>query len=184
MDLGTGDGRFVLATAAANPDRLVVGIDPVAGAMADSSRRAARSHGRASLANALFVVASAEAIPPDVHGVADLVTINLPWGSLLRGALAADPAAAAGIAALARPGGMVEILVATDARDRLGADVDVEARLRGTLAADWRAHGLVLTSAAEAASEDLARLRTTWARRLRLGTTVDRRAWRIVLRRE
>jgi 16S rRNA (adenine(1408)-N(1))-methyltransferase len=184
VDLGTGDGRFVLASAAADPTRFVVGVDPVAEAMAEASRRAARAAPRGGHPNALFVVASAEAVPPELAGFADLVTVNLPWGSLLRGALALDDAAAAGIAQLVRPGGTVEMLLAPSARDRLAADVDVDARLHAGLEDAWRAHGLTLVSASEASPADLARLRTTWARRLQLGTSTDRRAWRLVLRRE
>ena len=71
--------------------------------MAEASRRAARPARRGGLPNALFVVAAAEAPPPELHGLADLVTITLPWGSLLRGALALDDAVAAGIARLVAP---------------------------------------------------------------------------------
>jgi 16S rRNA (adenine(1408)-N(1))-methyltransferase len=60
MGLGTGDGRRVLAAAAAQPDTLVVGLDANAAAMAEASRKAAR---RSSLPNALFVVAAAEHPP-------------------------------------------------------------------------------------------------------------------------
>jgi hypothetical protein len=175
----------VLATAAANPDRFVVGIDPVPAAMAESSRRAAQPSRKGGLPNALFVVASAEAPPPELHGIAGHLTVNLPWGSLLRGALALDPQAASGIAALLQERGSAELLVAPNRRDRLAADIDVQARLAGgALAADWRAHGLVLEAAREATPAELATLRTTWARRLQLGTTADRRAWRLVLHRE
>ena len=184
VDLGTGDGRFVLATAAENPDRFVVGVDPVAGAMAESSRRAACPAPKGGLSNALFVVASAEAMPPELCGFADRVTVNLPWGSLLRGALALDEAAARGIARLLRAGGAAELLVAPNARDGLAADVDVAARIAGGLAADWRALGMTLVEAREAAPADLDAVRTTWARRLRLGSAPDRLAWRLVLRRE
>ncbi len=183
VDLGTGDGRFVLAAAAAKPDRLVIGVDPVATAMAESSRRAAQGPRRGGTPNAVFVVASAEAVPAELRGIAELVTVNLPWGSLLRGALALDPTAAAGIASLVRPGGRVQLLLAADARDRLAADVNVRTRLDGGLASDWRAHGLELMKAHEAAPEELASARTTWARRLRLGTSDERRAWRLILRR-
>jgi 16S rRNA (adenine(1408)-N(1))-methyltransferase len=41
IDLGTGDGRHVLALAAARPDTLVIGVDANAAGMAESSRRAA-----------------------------------------------------------------------------------------------------------------------------------------------
>jgi 16S rRNA (adenine(1408)-N(1))-methyltransferase len=184
VDLGTGDGRFVLATAAANPGRLVIGVDPVASAMAESSRRAARPAHRGGIPNALFVVAAAESLPVELHGIADRVTINLPWGSLLRGALALDDAAAAGIAALPRVGGVVELLVAPADRDGLAEDIDVRSRLDGGLAADWRAHGLTLERAREATATELGAIRTTWARRLGLGAAGDRRAWRLVLQRE
>jgi methylase of polypeptide subunit release factors len=46
VDLGCGDGRAVLAAAAGRPDRLVVGVDASAAAMAEASRRADRKPGR------------------------------------------------------------------------------------------------------------------------------------------
>jgi 16S rRNA (adenine(1408)-N(1))-methyltransferase len=60
LDLGTGDGRYVLAAATERPDTLVIGVDANAAGMAEASRRAAR---RAALPNALFVVAAAEHPP-------------------------------------------------------------------------------------------------------------------------
>jgi 16S rRNA (adenine(1408)-N(1))-methyltransferase len=60
IDLGTGDGRAVLAAAAGRPDALVIGVDASADAMVEASRRAAR---RGALPNALFAVAAAEHPP-------------------------------------------------------------------------------------------------------------------------
>ena len=67
--------------------------------MAEASRRAARSARRGGLPNARFVVAAAEA-PPAELGVScsRRADHRLPWGSLLRGSLAIDGVAAAGIA--------------------------------------------------------------------------------------
>ena len=59
VDLGTGDGRSVLAAAAARPDTLVVGVDANAAGMAAASRRALKRR----LPNAVFVVAAAEHPP-------------------------------------------------------------------------------------------------------------------------
>jgi hypothetical protein len=50
--------------------------------------RCQTSMGRASrgeAANVLFVVADARASPEELRQVASRVTINVPWGSLLRG---------------------------------------------------------------------------------------------------
>ncbi len=60
--------------------------------------------------------------------MADLVTVTLPWGSLLRGALALDDRVAAGIAGLVATGGRVDMLLAPAARDRLAPDVDAARR--------------------------------------------------------
>jgi 16S rRNA (adenine(1408)-N(1))-methyltransferase len=184
VDLGTGDGRFVLATAAAEPETLVIGVDASALAMAEASRRAAAAPRHGGRPNAMFVVAAAEQLPPELDGIADLVAIGLPWGSLLRGALALDPAVAEGIARLVAPGGVVRILVAPATRDRLAADLDVEARLAQSLATDWLRHGLAVSEVRLATDDDIAATHSTWARRLGLRAgDPDRPAWRITLRR-
>ena len=184
VDLGTGDGRFVLAAAAANPNILVIGVDASADATAEASRRAAGPARRGGLPNALFVVAAAEALPPELDGVADRVTIHLPWGSLLRGALAVDEAVASGIARLVAPGGRVEILVAPATRDRLDPATDVERRLGDGLAGDWRRFGLKLREARLATDEDVAAAHSTWARRLGLRAgDADRVAFQLALER-
>ena len=60
IDVGTGDGRHVLAAAAARPETLAIGLDASAAGMAEASRKAAR---RGALPNALFAVAAAEHPP-------------------------------------------------------------------------------------------------------------------------
>jgi 16S rRNA (adenine(1408)-N(1))-methyltransferase len=79
-------------------------VDANAAAMAVASRRAAAAPRRGGLPNALFVVAAAEALPPELDGLADTVTVHFPWGSLLRGLLRADPAVMTGLTRLMRPG--------------------------------------------------------------------------------
>ncbi len=150
--------------------------------MAEASRRAARPPRHGGLPNAVFVAAAAEALPPELDGVADLVLITLPWGSLLRGALALDADVAGGIARLVAPGGRVEMLVAPAARDRLAPDLDVGTRLRDGLADDWRGLGLELCEARPATDAEIAATRSTWARRLGLRAgDPERSAVRLVL---
>ena len=89
--------------------------------MAEASRRAARPAARGGIPNALFVVAAAEAVPAELHGIADLVTINLPVGlAAARRPRARRARPTDGIARLVAPGGRVEMLLAPAGRDRLG----------------------------------------------------------------
>lgn len=190
VDLGTGDGRAVLARAAAEPRLLVIGIDANAAAMAEASRRAARAPTKGGLPNAVFAVAAAGTPPAELWGISDVVTIVLPWGSLLRGVLGRDEAVMAGIADLLRPCGRVEALVAPSDRDGItwpgwsafrradsdGVDTD-------GLVAAWAGYHLALTAVETVTRADLAATPSTWARRLRLGSVADggRAAWRLIL---
>ncbi len=189
VDLGTGDGRAVLARAAAEPRSLVIGIDANAASMAEASRRAARAAAKGGLANAVFAVAAAEAPPAELCGIADVITVVLPWGSLLRGVLGRDEAVMAGIADLLRPCGRVEALVAPSDRDGIAWPVARReaSRLRRSdtdgLEAAWARHGLALAAVEAVTPDDLDATPSTWARRLRLGSGADggRAAWRLIL---
>jgi 16S rRNA (adenine(1408)-N(1))-methyltransferase len=178
IDLGTGDGRAIMARARREPDALVIGIDASAAAMTESSLRAARRERRGGLPNALFLVAAAECPPLELLGLADEVTILFPWGSLLRGALALDEAAASGIARLLRPGGRVEAVVSIAERDGLGLP-PLRAADGTELRRRWARHGLDLLAFEPATSAEIEGTGSTWARRLRAGR--ERPVWRISL---
>jgi 16S rRNA (adenine(1408)-N(1))-methyltransferase len=154
LDLGTGDGRSVLAAARSRPDVLVIGVDASAAAMARSSRRAAP--------NALFVAAAAER--PPLTGIADAMTINFPWASLLRGVLGHDEAVLAGIARLAAPGASITALVSVVERDGVPGLPEP-----GALAAAYARHGLRLVESRPAGAAEIAASGSSWAKRLRAG---------------
>ncbi len=170
-----------MARARAEPDAFVIGIDATAAAMADTSRRAARSEQRGGVSNALFVVAAAERPPTELLGIADELTINFPWGSLLRGALALDDAAALGIAALLKPGTRLSALVSITPRDGLGLAPMDEPGAADELAGRWAQHGLRLDTVCPATEADVAATRSSWARRLAAGR--ERPAWQLTLTR-
>ncbi|HEY0301768.1 MAG TPA: 16S rRNA (adenine(1408)-N(1))-methyltransferase NpmA, partial [Rhizomicrobium sp.] len=102
--MGTGDGRFVLDRARREPRGFHIGLDPVADAMADASRRAAAKPARGGLDNALFLQASLETMGGELGGLADRITVNYPWGSLLRAIALPDVGLLTQLAALAKPG--------------------------------------------------------------------------------
>ncbi len=84
LDIGTGDGRFVIAAARERPDWLWIGLDPVKENMAKSARVAQSSVKRGGVPNAIFIRAAAESLPGPLADLADCITINYPWGSLLK----------------------------------------------------------------------------------------------------
>jgi 16S rRNA (adenine(1408)-N(1))-methyltransferase len=146
--------------------------------MAETSRRAARAPRRGGLPNALFVVAAAEHPPVGLAGVADELSIIFPWGSLLAGALALDPAAADGIASLVAPMGCVRILASIVDDDRL-ALAPLNPDDASGLAARWSCHGLRLSSYRPATAAELDGSGSSWGRRLAAGRR--RPTWRIEL---
>jgi 16S rRNA (adenine(1408)-N(1))-methyltransferase len=161
VDLGTGDGRHVLATAAGQPDTLAIGVDANAAAMVEASRRAWR---RGLLPNALFVVAAAERPPDVLHGLAGSLTVNFPWGSLLLGLLGEDDAVLAGVARLMAPGAEGTVLLSVVPRDGMPPLPP-----RASLGVAYARHGLDLVEMRPATPEEVAAPGSSWAKRLRAG---------------
>ena len=178
VDLGTGDGRAVIERARREPGTLVIGVDASAVAMAESSRRAARSVSRGGQPNAIFVVAAAERPPEELVGIADELVITFPWGSLLAGALGLDATAAAGVAALIKDGGHARILASVVDDDRLDLR-PLSEEDASTLADRWACHGLTLAEFRPATPIEIEASRSSWARRLSAGRR--RPVWRIEL---
>ena len=176
VDLGTGDGRFVLRLARARRDALVVGVDAIAEPMSGSASRAARKPTRGGASNALFVVADALAPPAALAGRAALVTVNYPWGSLLRAVGEPDAPGLAAIAGLLRPGGRaVALLNASASEDssyaeRLELPPLDEEHVGGSLVPGWRAAGLAVEDARVLDPGEEPPHRTTWGQRLVRGS--------------
>jgi 16S rRNA (adenine(1408)-N(1))-methyltransferase len=178
IDVGTGNGRPVLARAAAGPDALAVGLDADAAAMAEASRRAARRPERGGLPNALFIVAGAEALPAGLRGRFDEVTVLFPWGSLLRRIVGGQAEAARSLADLLRPGGQLLTLLSLTEHDAgLGgvpAYLD-RASLEPAIAA-FASAGLELIECRPAERAEVLDTRSSWAKRIGAGTA-RRPAW-------
>jgi 16S rRNA (adenine(1408)-N(1))-methyltransferase len=166
IDVGTGDGKAVIAGAAADSRTLVLGLDANAAGMAEVSRRAAKPSRKGGKPNAAFVLAAAEAPPAELAGVASRVTVQLPWGSLLRGCLGADPAVAAGVAGLVAPAGSLDLLLAPSAKDRLDELPTGTAGVIDAAARAFAEFGLVLVEGRLATLDEIRASGSTWARRL------------------
>ena len=97
--MGTGDGRLPLAWAREQPERLFIGLDANAAGLRQPSGRAARER----RTNVVYVRAAAEALPAELAGIADRVTVVLPWGSLLSAVALPSVEALSGASTSSRP---------------------------------------------------------------------------------
>lgn len=166
LDIGTGDGRFVLHTAQANPRTLVIGLDACRENLRDTSRRAPD--------NALFVIANAYAMPSELRRIVSHITINFPWGSLLTGLLDGDPALLSGIMSVSFPSTTVDVRLNAGALAEAGWPLDAgAAQIREVL----EAHGLRMKRPVALRPDALRAYPTTWAKRLAFGR--DPRALRL-----
>lgn len=177
VDLGTGDGRSVLTRATRDAEALVIGVDASAQAMAEASRRAHRD----GPANTLFLALGAAALADAavLAGRVDLVTVTMPWGSLLRGVLGLDDGAVlAGIAAILAPVGRLEVLASVVPTDRVAGLDALGGGHEPAVRAAWRTAGLRLETMSPASIENVRSTGSSWARRLGAGQG-SRPVWRL-----
>ncbi|HEY7526912.1 MAG TPA: class I SAM-dependent methyltransferase [Candidatus Limnocylindria bacterium] len=179
MDVGAGDGRFVLARADEHPEELVLAVDASYAAMRESSWRAGRSARRGGLPNALFVASSLERLPGELSALATLLTVHFPWGSLLDAAIGRDARGVAQLGGLVAPGGVLRLLVSASARDAAGGATALQPH---AVVAAYAAHGLAADLCRRATLDDVDAARSSWGRRL-LSSGGDRDAWLVELRR-
>lgn len=157
VDLGTGDGRFVVQWAR-QVGRFALGIDACRENLREVSRR------RSS--NTLFVIANAETLPVELAGLATQVTINFPWGSLLEGLVTGKPGLIDGLCRLLRPGAGVEVRLNGGALAEAGLSLEQGGRRVEHV---LRSCGLVLALPAILDREALRACPTSWAKRLAFG---------------
>ena len=103
VDLGTGDGRFAIHLARTRPELGVIGIDTCLDHLHGSSRRIP--------ANVRFVRLDAREMRIGAGVQAASVSINFPYGSLLRALVEGDPALLGRLDDLLGPQGDLRIRV-------------------------------------------------------------------------
>jgi 16S rRNA (adenine(1408)-N(1))-methyltransferase len=166
LDLGTGDGRFVRQLARRCQAAAAIGVDTCRANLMTGSRRAPE--------NALFLVADALALPDELDGVATRLTVNFPWGSLLRGFVEGHPELLAGLRRVGRAGAALEVTLNAEALAELGWELAAGGERVATVLG--RA-GFAVGPVEVMGADQLRRWPTTWAKRLAFGR--DPRAIRI-----
>ena len=158
IDIGTGDGHFVLHAARSNPQALVIGLDACRENLSGASRQAPE--------NALFVIANALSLPGELRGLAARLTVNFPWGSLLAGLLDGHTGLLDGLRSLACPPTVLEVRLNGEALSVAGLSLEEGGRqVQNTL----QAAGLRVQNSTLLEKTALRACPSTWARRLAFG---------------
>ncbi len=158
LDLGTGDGKFAFCHADKFPNYFVIGVD--------SCRENLHEHSRAKLPNLLYIIASAQALPHELHGLVSHITINFPWGSLLESLLTGDDRLMRGLESVAGSSAALDIRLngGALAEQGWGLEDGAERIHNNLLYAGWKINSPVMMNA-----DSLRTFSSTWAKRLAFG---------------
>ena len=167
MDVGAGDGGYVLKRARSEPDTFAIAIDASPDALASGAWRAKR----ARVANAAFLVEGIERLPSELGSLADEVTVHFPWGSLLRGLFDGSGSVIGPIASLMKAGAELRVLMSAIDRDGFA---ELDPSLVMSRCGAYAEHGVRLVDAGWASDAVVAETRSAWAKRLGVGR--ERRA--------
>jgi 16S rRNA (adenine(1408)-N(1))-methyltransferase len=135
--------------------------------------------------NLLCIAEPTEIVADDLGGIANRVSVILPWGTLLRGIALPEISLLGHVRRLCVPDAPVEIVLSYDDRwdggqqGRFGFAPIHESHVRGALAESYERAGFRLTSIETISQSDLRRYETTWATRLAFSR--PREVWRLRL---
>jgi 16S rRNA (adenine(1408)-N(1))-methyltransferase len=172
IDLGAGDGRWVYDSARGDASRFYVAVDPDSDALSESAYRASRKPSRGGVGNAAFVIAAAERLPLELAGLASLVRVNFPWGSLLRIFLEPKVRVLREIVRLAVPGGTFEVVLSYHPDHDTGAFIGEplpplnNSYIERVLLPAYATVGLSVVEHRKLAQDEALAIPSSWGRRL------------------
>ncbi len=148
---------------------LYIGADAVADNLREAARRARAKPARGGTPNGLFGRMALADAPGELGGLADRLTVLLPWGSLLAAVVLPEDDGLRRLRQICAPGAELRIVVGidpiADAATRLPPLDDAALR---ALPARYAAAGFEVT-AERISPETVAALGTTWAAKLARG---------------
>ncbi|MCH9651034.1 MAG: hypothetical protein K0U98_22615 [Deltaproteobacteria bacterium] len=174
IDIGTGDGLFPYRHAREHPDCLTIGIDPVTDALKKLAVKAQRKITKGGAPNLLLIQSSLEELPGLLAGSATALTVNFPWGGLLRALVEPAPKLLKNLAAVGAPGAAVTLLINVsifgdeDYLRRQALPSFAEDRVQEDLVPVYRECGIELTEIQALAGA--VPHRTSWGQRLVRGS--------------
>lgn len=172
VDVGTGDARYPYGIAAERPRWLVVGIDALDTPMEEIAVKAVRKPAKGGRPNLVLTRASAEAMPPELEGVADEVTVILPWGRLLEGIVTPDDGVVDGLVSIMAPGARLAVTlngeIWVDSLPHRYADLPLPTteHVARVVAPAFARAGVEIGAARVLSAAEAKALPTTWSRKL------------------
>lgn len=175
VDLGTGEGEYAFRQSQKNSDVLYVGIDACQEVMSEYAIKSEKRAKKQSIRNLVYVVATAEALPEELTGIADKITIHLPWGSLRDGLVKGCPVLLSNIRKIARLGATIDICItySSDIEESMMIKRELPALtpsyVKETLQNLYRPFGIEIKKTQVLSNRDLIKLDTKWAKKLGYG---------------
>ena len=179
IDIGTGNGRYPYLYAKNNPNSLAIGIDPAGDNMIEYSVKSQKKTSKGGLNNVLYCVSAIESIPEEFANIGDIITVNLPWGSLLEGIVKAETIVLNAIATMAKKNCSFRAIFSYTELHELG---EIERRalpelsasyIENTLTPYYHKAGIEITVVKKFSNEDLRKLNTLWAKKLMVSKKRD-----------
>ena len=172
IDVGTGSGRFILQNAKKNTDVFYIGIDPAADSMKETAYKAQKYFRQSKrVCNAMFIVTAIENIPDKLYGMADSISVMLPWGSLLSGMVTADPQILQPLRTLGRADTDFDAIIGYDeyreeAEKKRRSLPTLSPEYLHSLSDTYASCGIAITKIEEISNAHLKQLPSDWARKL------------------
>jgi 16S rRNA (adenine(1408)-N(1))-methyltransferase len=181
IDIGTGDGRFVTASAKAAPRKFFIGVDANVKPLEKPSMKATRKSSKGGLPNALFVQASVEDLPEEFDGLANKIHINFPWGSLLKAIATGDSSVLDSLRRICASEALLEIVIGIDPErdrsevERLGLSGLLDDHIKTRLLPKYSNAGFTNVESRTLMPTEWRKIETSWARKLQGEGRVVRR---------
>jgi 16S rRNA (adenine(1408)-N(1))-methyltransferase len=149
---------------------LVLGLDANGDNLGPASLRASAKPARGGVPNALYGKLALADAPGELGGLADELTVLLPWGSLLRAVARAEAPELERLRALCRTGAVVHIVFGYGVADASAiSSLDLPApdapAFAAALSSQYRAAGFAV-AASPVTADAVRALPTTWAKKL------------------
>lgn len=158
LDLGTGDGKFAFHLADTFPNDFVIGLD--------SCRENLVEYSRAKLPNLLYIIANAQHLPYELHGLISQININFPWGSLLQSLLNGDANLFCGLEQISSPHTFINLYLNAGALNEQGWTLEngVDQIQINLMRMGWQMDGQK-----EMNIQTLKKFPSTWSKRIAVG---------------